>query len=415
MSYRDRSNRTPYLPPVIKIALSEDNLKVRVIALVVLLAIAFTALAMGVKELFTSEPGWKTIECYTEDMAYSADISLQYYLGGEGINATAQERSLNAAYGEAMAEAYRIFNSEVYAEDNHNVVCLNAHPGQIVTVDPALYQALELLENAGLRYAYMAPVYMEYKAVFLAQNDAEAAPYDPMKDQELAAYVREIAAVASDPEMVCVELLNDHQVRLNVSQTYLDLAEEYGIESFLDLSWMTNAFVVDYVADRLMEAGHTNGYLMSYDGYTRNLGGAEDQFNVNIFAADEEGTRVAGVLSYTGALSMVSFRGYPMSGADSWHYHRYEDGSVTSTYLDPADGMSKAAVSDLTVYAEDLSCAQLMAAAAPVFIADSFSSEGLSGQTMGAIWHQDKTIFHTRADAAITLADDAGFKLELAE
>ena len=415
MSYRDRSNKTPHLPPVIKIDLAEGNMRNRLIVLVIVLAIAFTAFGVGLKEVFTSEPGWKTIECYTEEMAYSADISLQYYLGGEGINATSQERALNAVYGEAMAEAYRIFNSEVLAEGNYNVAYLNAHPNEVVTVDPALYAAFSLLENAGARYAYMAPIYVEYKGVFLSQNDTEAVCYDPMKDQAIADYIRQIAAVTADPDMVTLELLGGDQVCLKISEEYLAFAEEHGIESFLDLGWMTNAFVVDFVADRLTEAGHTSGYLVSYDGFTRNLGGVAETFALNLLARSGKETRVAGAMTYTGATSLAVFRDYPMTGADSWHYYRYEDGSVTSTYLDPVDGMSKAAVRDLVVYSRDLSCAELMVRAAGNFIADSFDSAALSDADMGAIWSAEDTIFHNRADAAITMAENSGMKLELAK
>ena len=415
MSYRDRSNKTPHLPPVIKIDLAEGNMRNRLIVLVIVLAIAFTAFGVGLKEVFTSEPGWKTIECYTEEMAYSADISLQYYLGGDGINATSQERALNAVYGEAMAEAYRIFNSEVLAEGNYNVAYLNAHPNEVVTVDPALYAAFSLLENAGARYAYMAPIYVEYKGVFLSQNDTEAVCYDPMKDQTIADYIRQIAAVTADPDMVTLELLGGDQVCLKISEEYLAFAEEHGIESFLDLGWMTNAFVVDFVADRLTEAGHTSGYLVSYDGFTRNLGGVAETFALNLLARSGKETRVAGAMTYTGATSLAVFRDYPMTGADSWHYYRYEDGSVTSTYLDPVDGMSKAAVSDLVVYSNDLSCAELMVRAASTFIADSFDAAALSDADMGAIWSAEDTIFHNRADAAITMAEGTGMKLELAK
>ena len=415
MSYRDRSNKTPYLPPVIKISLTEGNLTRRLIVLVIVLAIAFTAFGVGLKELFTSESGWKTIECYTEEMAYSADISLQYYLGGEDVNATNQQRSLNAAYGEAMADAYRIFNSEMLTEGNYNIAYLNAHPNEIVTVDPALYQALALLEGENLRYAYLAQAYLDYKPVFLSQSDAEAMRYDPMKDQALAEAIRELAEVVSDPEMVKLELLADNQVCLKVSDEYLAFAESYGIESILDLGWMTNAFVVDYVAERLIEAGHTRGYLMSYDGFTRNLGGLEETFALNLFARQGTQAMAAGTLSYNGCTSLVVFRDYPMTAADTWHYYRYEDGSVTSTYLDPADGMSKAAVSDLTVYSQELDCAELMLRGAQVFIADTFSAETLSAGDMGAIWSVDDTIFYNQADASITLTEESGMKLQFAQ
>ena len=415
MSYRDRSNKTPHLPPVIKIDLAEGNMRNRLIVLVIVLAIAFTAFGVALKEAFTSEPGWKTIECYTEEMAYSADISLQYYLGGEGINATAQERALNAAYGEAMAEAYRIFNSEVLTEGNHNIAYLNAHPNETVTVDPALYRAMALLEDSGLRYAYLAPVYVAYKAVFLSQSDTEAVRYDPMKDPATSDYVRELARVFGDPEMVSLELLGENQVCLKVSEECLAFAEEHAIDAILDLSWMTNAFVVDFVAQRLTEAGHTNGYLVSYDGFTRNLGGVEESFALNLFARSGQDTRLAGAMTYSGAVSLAVFRDYPMNDADSWHYRRYEDGTVTSIYADPADGMSKAAVTDLVVYSQELSCAQLMVRGARAFIADRFDADSLSGQDMGAIWSREDTVFHTRADAAITLTPDSGIKLELAD
>ena len=46
MSYRDRSNRTPYLPPVIKISLSEGNMTLRLIALVVVIAVVVGAVVV---------------------------------------------------------------------------------------------------------------------------------------------------------------------------------------------------------------------------------------------------------------------------------------------------------------------------------------------------------------------------------
>ena len=415
MSYRDRSNKTPYLPPVIKINLVEGNMTRRLIVLVIVLAIAFTAFGVGLKELFTSDPGWKTIECYTEEMAYSADISLQYYLGGEDVNATSQQRSLNAAYGQAMADAYRIFNSEMLTEGNYNIAYINAHPNEVVTVDPALYQALALLEGENLRYAYLAEAYLRYKPVFLSQSDVEAMRYDPMKDQTLAEEVRELAAIVTDPDMVTLELLGDNQVCLKVSDAYLTFAEANGIESILDLGWMTNAFVVDYVAERLIEAGHNRGYLVTYDGITRNLGGLDETFALNLFARQGMQTMAAGALNYSGGTSLVVFRDYPMTAADSWHYYRYEDGSVTSTYLDPADGMSKAAVSDLTVYSQELNCAQLMLRGARAFIADTFSTEPLSAANMGAIWSMNDTIYYNQTDVSITLTEESGMKLQFAE
>ena len=57
MSNRDRSRRDPVMPRIIKLEVSEKNMRGRLIAVVVLLAIAFTAIGVAVKDAFTTDPG----------------------------------------------------------------------------------------------------------------------------------------------------------------------------------------------------------------------------------------------------------------------------------------------------------------------------------------------------------------------
>ena len=74
MSYRDRSRREPVMPRIIKLEVSEKNMRGRLIAVVVLLAIAFTAIGVAVKDAFTTDPGWKVMDCYAEIVTYSDDL-----------------------------------------------------------------------------------------------------------------------------------------------------------------------------------------------------------------------------------------------------------------------------------------------------------------------------------------------------
>ena len=413
MSYRDRSRREPNMPRVIKLELSEKNIRGRLIGVVVLLAIAFTAIGIAVKGAFTSEPGWKVMESYAEGVTYSDQFVLNYYLGSEGRDATTEERAINIVYAQAMEDAYRIFTEQTLEDGTHNLGYLNAHLNEVVTIEPALYRALELLEAAQLRYAYLAPVYGRYQGVFLSQNDDEAAACDPMKDPELQEEVREMAAMAADPEMISLELLGGDQVCLRVSQECMTYLEENEISAVMDLGWMTNAFVADYVADTLKEAGLTSGYLASYDGFVRNLGGVSESFGVNLFAREGQSVYLPGTLTYAGVMSMVSLRDYPMGDADRWHYHAYSDGSITSIYVDPADGLSRASVTNLLVYDEELSCAQLLVLAAPVMISESFDAAPLLASSAEAVWAQEGALCHTQADAAITLSDDTAYTLNL--
>ena len=412
MSYRDRSRREPHMPRIIKLELDEKNIKGRLIGVVILLAIAFTFIGIAVKGVFTSEPGWKVMECYAEGVNYSEEFVLNFYLGANGRNATQEQRAINTVYAQAMEDAYRIFTHESLEDGTHNIGYLNAHLNEEVTIEPALYRALETLENAGLRYHYMAPVYAQYQSVFLSQNDDEAAAVDPMKDAELGADVAQMAAMASDPAMISLELLGVDRVCLRVSDECLAYMKEQEITEVLDLSWMTNAFVADFVADALAEAGLTSGYIASYDGFTRNLGGVEERFAVNLFARKGQTVEMPGAMTYAGVMAMVSLRDYPMGAADRWHYHAYEDGSITSIYLDPADGQSRGSVTDLLVYDEEMSCAQLLTLAAPVMIAESFDAATLTASAADAIWAENGKVCHTQADVSITLDPAAGYTLE---
>ena len=412
MSYRDRSRREPVMPRIIKLEVSEKNMRGRLIAVVVLLAIAFTAIGVAVKGVFTTDPGWKVMDCYAEIVTYSDDLVFSYYLGSEG-NATGEERAINTVYSQAMTDAYRYFTDQPLEDGTRNLAYLNDHLNETVTIEGPLYDALEKLEHAGLRHAYLAPVYVEYKPVFLSQNTSEAAVYDPMRNEELKADVQETASYADDPAHVRLELLGNDQVCLWVSEEYQAFLEANEIDKVLDLNWMTNAFVVDYAADLLIQNGFTKGFIASYDGFTRNLGGLEDEFRFNLFNRVDQTYELAGALGYKGAFSVVYLRDYPMSDADRWHYMGYEDGTITTTYLDPADGMSKSAVTDLVVYAADQSCVDLLTLAAPAMIAEELDVHSLVN--VGAIWSEGKTLLHTEVDANIYLNEEAGYTVKIAE
>ena len=111
---------------------------------------------------------------------------------------------------------------------------------------------------------------------------------------------------------------------------------------------------------------------------------------------------------------MLENAGYTcLNEADRWHYMGYEDGRITSIYLDPADGMSKSAVTDLVVYAADKSCVDLLTVAAPAMIAEELNVQSLLGAN--AIWGEGKTLLHTEADANIYLNEEAGYTVKIVE
>lgn len=372
---KNARDRRPYIKPVTRLELSETNIRLRWIAIAVFLAIAVVAIGYGFSVALSKEPGWQRVTPLTKEVNCSEDFVLMYEFDAEEGNPTARYKKLETLYGELTVSTYRLFHPE--AEGMDNLYHLNTHINEPVTVAPGLYKALEQIAASESRHPFMGPVKELYDPVFLSSADAEAAIYDPMKDAELAELARETAAYCADPNMISLEAMGDNRVRLNVAQDYLDFAEQYGIEVFLDLGWMTNAFIIDYMADALKAEGFTSGYLASYDGFTRNLYGKGKGFSQNIYHCVDNNVYLPAALEYYGPMSLVTLRSYPLSEQDRWHYYAYEDGSVTSVYLDPADGACKASIDGITAYSREKGCAEILLKAAPVFVAEVFDAHGL--------------------------------------
>ena len=408
MSKNARDNR-PYIRPVTRLELSEKNIKFRWIAIVVLLSIATVAIGYGFHSALSVEAGWEEVTVHPEEVSYNDDFVLMYDFGRGDIGPTAAYKKLEILYRDLNVSAYRTFSPE--AEPGLNVRSLNENINASVAVSPELYKALEQVATTDNRHVFLAPVTALYKPVFLSEGDGEAMAFDPMYDAELAALAAETAAYCNDPAHISLELLGDNKAQLTVSDAYLAFAEEYGIEVFFDFGWMTNAFVADYLADALTEAGFTYGYLVSYDGFTRNLDVSGAGYSVNFFDRQGNDVLMPATVSYSSPMSIVSLRDFPLSDEDRWHYYSYANGGITTVFLDPADGVSKSAVDSLMAYGESLSCGEILLRLAPVFTADSLDEgalKAMAGDGVYTVWGEGDVLFHTQETAGLTLRPDSG-------
>jgi len=374
MSKKPRDNR-PYIPPVKRVELSEANIRFRWIAICVLLAIAAVSIGYGFHAALSTEPGWQEVTVLSDQVNCSGDFKLMYDFSAGDSNPTAAYKKLEAIYEELAVSAYRLFSPEVEGTDN--LFHLNSHVNEVVAVAPGLYTALEQIAAADSRQPYMGPVRTLYEPVFLSASDAEASVYDPMKDPERMMFASETAAYCADPRMISLEVLGENRVRLNVADAYLVFAEENGIETFLNLGWLTNAFIIDYMARALVDEGFVYGYLASDDGFTRNLDVRGMAYSMNVFHRVGNSVYMPAVLEYTGPMSLVSLRDYPQSDRDRWNYYAYADGSITTVYVDPADGMSRSSVDGMTAYSRDAGCGEIALKIAPVFITEAFDAYAL--------------------------------------
>ena len=405
---KSNGDKRPYLRPVTRIELSEQNIKWRLILLVVCLSIAAVALFTGVRELLKVEPGWQEIQISSKNPNCSSEFVLMYDFSDYGGSAVVANRELNQIYTEAVEKTYLLFSADVEDASVKNLHLVNRNYNKPVTVEPELYYALEQVQTAGNRSLYLAPAYVEYKRIFHCENEVEAAGFDPAFAEELRPYLQQIASFASNPEHIDLELLDNNQVCLKVSDAYLEFAVEQELETLLDFGWMKNAFIADYLAQVLTEAGYTSGYLSSYDGFTRNLDSRGNDYSVNFFHRAGTEILMPARIHYTGPQSIVFLRDFPMDELDRWRYYAYEDGRICSILLNPETGRPAASVSTLISLSEERSCSQLLLEMIPVFLSeeDAFMlGNALKTEGISHVWCKDGVVYYNSATAEPKLLD----------
>ncbi len=397
----------PHPRPVEKVELSEKHIRLRIVLVIVFLLIGVSALVYGVLSfLGGGEGGWQEITASTSGENHcGGEFIFQYDVGGSGLGVRTEYRQLTELYTETMIRAYQLFHAQSPFEGVTNLYTINRHPGEVLTVDPVLYEAFQMLEESGRRELYLGPVYVQYNNLFYCQSDDQTLEFDPFVSQEAAADYQKLASFAQDPEAVHLELLGGSQVRLVLSEDYARYAQEEEITDFLDFYWMRNAFIIDYVADTLVTQGFTRGVLSSYDGFTRNLDQRGTGYAYNLFDRQGQVIYGAGTLQYAKPISMVFLRDYPMNSLDTMHYYELESGEIRFPYVDVADGLCRAALHNLLGYSYEGGCAQVLISLMPVYIAETFDAASLlnlSGKGIHSIYCQDGVIHPTEAGVTIT-------------
>lgn len=391
-------------PKLQRFELSEKNAKLRWILVVVLLAVASVALVSCLTTALGTEAGWQSVEVISSELHCGDDFVLRYDFGAAGMSATAENKQLTQLYSTAVERAYVLFRGVDPDEAVGNLSHINANINTVVTVDPALYAAFSQVQQQGSRLLYLGPVYAEYGRIFRSMTQDEAITYDPVQNPEQLEHLQSIAAYAADPEMVELELLGQNQVRLTVAAEYASFAKANELEAFVDFGWLTNAFVADYLAAALEENGFTNGYLSSFDGFTRNLDTRGSSYSLNIFDRYEDSIYLPAVMQYQSPAAIVYLRNYPMSEKDAVLYYSFPDSHIVTPYVRLEDARYETATDNLVSWSKSDGCGQVALQIAEVFLQKELDANALNGLVSDgiySIWFQDTTLYCN--DPALTL------------
>lgn len=398
-----RKDKTPYVPPVKHIELDEKKIKPRLILTIVFFIIAIIAITYGVVSMNSTDDGWRTVEASSKlDGSCIPEIAFQYNLGASGVAAGVEYRELSKVYTEAADNATKFFNNRYYV-DTSNLRTLNDSPNSDVAVAQELYDALKLLSDSGRREMFYAPYYDEYTSLFLCVDENEAYNFDPKRNPEVEQYINSLSAYVGDKNHVSLTFGENNTLRLNVSDEYLAFAKDYGITSYVDLYWMKNAFVVDYIAEKLTENGFYFGSLSAFDGYVRNLDkGSGCIYGFNLYDKVRDTVNPAAIMSYSGQISVVNYRSYPMTDLDAPYYSEDADGNTLSKYIG-GNGYPASATGSLVMFSREKSCAEILVSTMEYYLADTLDTAEVENiPEISCVYCEDSKVVTNSTDEKIS-------------
>ena len=415
MSNEAKNEMPRGLKPVQSVELSENRLKTKWILVGAFVVLALVAFGIAINGWLSEEPGWVEIEATAGKMHCGEDFIFSYCLGEGELSPTKEKKQIRELYSQCVVNAYQLFHASESFEGVVNLHTLNQNPNQPHTVSPTLYNALALSEQSGGRLVYLGALAEEYRKAFFVQSEQVTAEEDPAVDAEYAAFCKAIADYANDSQSVQLELDENYTVTLRVSEEYLAYASENGLEVFVDLHRIQNAFIIDYLADQMIGNGFTKGCISSCDGYVRNLDDGSTPYSINLFHLRDLEIYPAARMEYTGARAIVSMRSYPMGERDSLSYCILPNGTIITPYLNPETGLYTSAASELVAYSESNGCAALAMKLWTVYTAQTLDTEALNSADVSWIWIDDTVIRTNDSDLILKELYDDGEVIFIAD
>ncbi|MBO6064952.1 MAG: hypothetical protein J6P36_00905 [Lachnospiraceae bacterium] len=390
--------------PVEKITLDDHVVsKKRIFFIALFLCLGFGAFAYAFTHLGGSEEGWQTVTIdKIADVSSSYDFTFLYEFGKGKTSARRERNSLVSEYRTLTERAYKVFDRRAEYAGIGNLCTVNRHPNEEVKVEPELYRALETCLKYDEKLLYLGALSESLDALITSDGAEALKEYDPYSDEAAMKFFLETAEHAGNGA-VSLTLRGENKVFLYVSDEYMAFARENDIVDFIDFGWARNAVIADYLADELVKKGFTHGILQSYDGFIRNFCEGEEEFAYALtFAVNNAGHFHAGEMKYKGKKSIVWLHDYAANRAESdYRVLELSDGRKRHTYLG-TDGLPKSALSDMLIWSENGSCAEISLQMAQYYISDSWQAED-AYETAGQL----KIGLMTCSDGALICNDPA--------
>ncbi|MGM9968781.1 MAG: hypothetical protein ACI35S_00125 [Anaeroplasma sp.] len=381
------------LKPVEKIELNERHIKFRFILFIICFLVVIASIIVIIISFTKSDNGWSEI-ISTSNINCDEDFEFYYNLGRTNESATSENKAISDIYTLNLEKTYILFDSYNEYPKYKNVFYINQNVNTEIEVDSILYDSLKKVLECNEKLLYMGPIYELYDNVILAINDDSAKYSDPVYSNNSLEIINKIRSYINGEDIKLL-LLGDNKIKLSISSEYLNYLTELEFTKIISFGWLKNAFIIDYVANSLIDAGYTNGYLATYDGFFINLSN-DSNFKLNILENYNDVPCVAAQITFNSPMSVVQYRSYMYYRSDLNRYYKYSDGTYRHYYIDE-DGYSKSSVNTLTCYSLNISCSDIALKTYNIFINSTFNIDYIIdlSDCYNFVWSEDNRLFYT--------------------
>ncbi len=387
------------IKPVKSVELNSKHIKLRVVILILaLLTFVGSVIALFYFLLHTDD-GWQSLSISYGFLNNDKAISLNYYLGKSG-NATNEKKAIENMTISAIEKSYKNLDNYSPYEDYNNVYMINHNYNKDILVDDFLYDALK--KAKGYKTLYLGPI-MDYYDAIISSDENDAKNYDPVYNEEINEFFLNTLEYINDESQINIEIKDNNIIRLNISLDYLNYAQENDIENFISFSWLKNAFIMDYIADKLINYKYTYGFLTSVDGYSINLG-CDESFMMYLYDYNKVAKNVAS-FEYQGRLNIVSKKNFIINTTDKNYIKQYSEDDRRTYLVDYRTGISNEASNYYVAASKNISLSDIALNLEKVYICDEINkSEFLSD--ISYFWVDSNKIYYSDSSYTIAIHND---------
>lgn len=376
------------------IEVSGKHIKLRFVIFIIAVIVSVAAFAFAIYQITNKKTGYYEIRATNDETAplYSSGYAFFCYIDGKSDEIKANTAKIQSLYSESLGRIARLLDPRETYEGYVNLATLNQSPGQDVKLPTELYgvltDAIARCEEGGFRLFDGAEKALWQELLFLE----EPQPFDPVNDPDQKERMQAAWAAilgADAPKLTVVDAASC-TVRLDVPSGYREMLERYEIEApIIDLGVLREAYSLQYLRQKLIENGITEGYLRTENGMTMLLPDTENGAVELYTFADGEARAAAAVTIGRGA-ACCQLRAFSLGEKG---YYTVDD-TARHPYLGP-DGEPSRTLLTVWTYSSRGDIVDAAAKALSLFAAKPEETEGLL------------TAFGTKQTASAVIAADA--------